>query len=128
MMTKLCVNRKGFTLIELMIVVAIIGILAAIAIPQFNNYRRRGQDASAQSALKNLGLAQETFFVDNGTYTTDLNQLTLSGFRKDPRVSYLLPITLGSGNTASFVAKARYGAVGASTFVYDSLKGGVQKQ
>ena len=127
MMTKLCVNRKGFTLIELMIVVAIIGILAAIAIPQFNNYRRRGQDAAAQSALKNLGLAQETYFVDNGKYTKTLTDLSLSGFRKDPRVSYV-DIQIGTGNTASFTAKAKYDATGALTWEYDSLKGGVQKQ
>ena len=46
--------QKGFTLIELMIVVAIIGILAAIAIPQFSEYTKKGEDKAAQSDLRNL--------------------------------------------------------------------------
>jgi type IV pilus assembly protein PilA len=63
-------EMDGFTLIELMIVIAIIGILAGIAIPQYSLYRTRSFNASAQADLRNAATAQEAYFMDHGTYSS----------------------------------------------------------
>ncbi len=60
--------RRGFTLIELMIVVAIIAILAAIAIPNYTDYVRRGRIVEAIQVLSTMRVKMEQYFQDNRTY------------------------------------------------------------
>jgi type IV pilus assembly protein PilA len=70
MLTKIRqkLNKKGFTLIELMIVIAIIGILAAIAIPQFASYRQKSYNSASQSDLRNVKTNLEAFYADYQEY------------------------------------------------------------
>lgn len=69
---------KGFTLVELLVVVAIIGVLAATAIPQFSGYRSRGYDAQMVNDARNAATAQEAHFVDHQEYMAagDCDQLS----------------------------------------------------
>jgi len=68
-------TRSGFTLVELLIVVVVIGILAAMAIPRFQSTKGKAYLASVKSDLKNLSTAEESFFYEHRTYSTDLDSL-----------------------------------------------------
>ena len=66
---------SGFTLIELLIAVVIVGILASIAFPQFQSTKGKAAGAAMKSDLRNLATAQESYFYDTGSYSSDLTAL-----------------------------------------------------
>ena len=109
--------EEGFTLIELMIVSMIIAVLAAIAIPQFSDYRQRVYEAAAESDLANAALDMESYFADNGTYHAD----GLISFVGSDGVS----VTLKSVG-ASFCLESTHSAWVDETWSWDHSAGGQQ--
>ncbi len=81
---------KGFTLIELLIVVAIIGILAAIAVPNFLNAMMRSKIAKAESEMRSIVTALESYRVDNNIYPPWINA---DGNNRNPLPARLVPLT-----------------------------------
>jgi type II secretion system protein G len=94
-------SRRGFTLIELLIVVVIIGLLAAIAIPKFQNSKGKTYTATLRSDLRNLATAQEAYFYNNNTYTTNLASLNIS-------VTSGVTVTFGAANGSGWSAKVTH--------------------
>lgn len=71
-------GMAGFTLIELLVVVLIIGILASVAMPQYNKAVEKSRATQALAILKSLYAAQETYYMANGLYATSFDELDLS--------------------------------------------------
>jgi type IV pilus assembly protein PilE len=97
-------RRGGFTLIELMIVVVIIGVLASIAIPAYQNHVRNAQRTDGTTALMDLRMAQERWRANNPSYTDVIGNLIGVG-EKSPEGRYDLAIV--EAGTTSFTLTAR---------------------
>jgi type IV pilus assembly protein PilE len=101
-------KMRGVTLLELMIVVVIIGILTAIAYPNYRQYVARAKRTEARVALLKIAANQERFYLQNNTYTTDMMQLGFpvgAAFITDSN-SYSISVTAADAN--NFTAVATY--------------------
>jgi len=95
-MSKRLNQQQGFTLIEVMIVVLIIGILATIAYPNYSDYVKRGNRSEGQAFLNDVSARQERYFSQNNAYITndaDAGKLALRSGNKSETGKYVLALS-----------------------------------
>jgi len=96
MFSKFHNRQKGFTLIELMIVVVIIGILAALAIPRFMSATVKAKESEAKTILKQIYTLQDSYRQESGSYTVVLADI---GFDPPTNSRYVYAVDNAAGNT-----------------------------
>lgn len=88
-------NKSGFTLVELLTVILIIGLLAVIALPRFVNTREKAYYSAMRSDLRNLATAEEDYFAETLTYTSNTN--LLASYRTSKRILVTVPEATDKG-------------------------------
>ena len=89
-------TESGFTLVELLVVILIIAVLAALAIPAFLAQRQRGWEAQVTSSLKNAATTQDSFLTVAGSYTTSVADLQSEGLRPGSGIALSVPQANGA--------------------------------
>jgi type IV pilus assembly protein PilA len=107
-------RNEGFTLVEILIIIVIIGLLAVIAIPQFISYRSRAIDAQLKSDLRNAAVAVESYFAKWSSYPASVAQIHGYGFQ--PTDGVTLTITVVTPNSYSITATKQGGTQPSFTF------------
>ena len=92
-------RNDGFTLVEILIVVVIIGLLAVIAIPQFITYRSQAVDAQLKSDLRNAAVAVEAYFTKRSVYPASIAEIQSYGFQPSDGVTLTLAIVTQNSYT-----------------------------
>jgi type IV pilus assembly protein PilE len=98
-------TERGFTLIELMIAVAVIGILIAVGLPSYNSAMRKSHRGEAQAALMDIATRQQQMLVDTRKYVATVAELNTTVPAK-VSARYTVAITLGAGPKPTFTATA----------------------
>jgi len=96
-------NSKGFSLIELMIVLAIIGVLSAIAYPSYDSYTKKSRRSDGKVALQKMADRQERYYLQFNTYTTTETDVGGTGTQKD---YYALSVGSADVNDYSLISTA----------------------